>query len=250
MPCYIYATLFDAAASSPGSAIRLWVYATTPAPLKIPDDAGTHDAVGVVLRMVREVGSVQSLFKANKWTGCSAGYSMSRLSSCCCGICAISSSPSGDGRSGAAVRHATPGCHGRGPRRAVGAAYAGAAHPATSARRPTISMLALLIAIGVSGLMIEIRRPHRHRRREGILPRPDLFRLAAAARGSRPAGPSVARRVADDRFPVFQAAACARRCSSARRATRPTMRASAATRPARAARAAGANAPRAARGQG
>lgn len=42
-------------------------YAKTPAPLKIPTTPAPTTRSGVVLRMAREVGLFESLFKSNKW---------------------------------------------------------------------------------------------------------------------------------------------------------------------------------------
>lgn len=50
-----------------GLAFRVWLYATTPAPLKIPTTPAPTTRGGVVLRMLREVTLFHSLFKANKW---------------------------------------------------------------------------------------------------------------------------------------------------------------------------------------
>jgi nitrate reductase gamma subunit len=50
-----------------GIAYRIWEYATTPAPLKIPTTPAPTTRGGVVLRLVREVVLFESLFKANKW---------------------------------------------------------------------------------------------------------------------------------------------------------------------------------------
>ncbi len=47
---------------------RIRVYATTPAPLKIPTTPAPTTRGGVVLRMAREVVLFESLFKANLWT--------------------------------------------------------------------------------------------------------------------------------------------------------------------------------------
>ncbi|MDE2375749.1 respiratory nitrate reductase subunit gamma [Bradyrhizobium sp.] len=46
---------------------RIWLYATTPAPLKIPTMPAPTTRGGVVLRMLSEVVVFRSLFKANKW---------------------------------------------------------------------------------------------------------------------------------------------------------------------------------------
>ncbi|MGO9007493.1 MAG: respiratory nitrate reductase subunit gamma [Beijerinckiaceae bacterium] len=50
-----------------GLAYRIWLYATTPAPLKIPTTPAPLTRGGVVVRMLGEVALFQSLFKANKW---------------------------------------------------------------------------------------------------------------------------------------------------------------------------------------
>lgn len=66
----IYALLFYAAAALfvLGLAYRIWLYAKTPAPFKIPTPPAPVTRQGVVLRMVREVFLFESLYKANKWT--------------------------------------------------------------------------------------------------------------------------------------------------------------------------------------
>jgi nitrate reductase gamma subunit len=50
-----------------GLAFRVWEYATTPAPLKIPTTPAPMTEGGVALRLAREVVLFESLFKANKW---------------------------------------------------------------------------------------------------------------------------------------------------------------------------------------
>ncbi|QXX73290.1 respiratory nitrate reductase subunit gamma [Methylovirgula sp. HY1] len=50
-----------------GIAYRIRLYATTPAPLKIPTTPAPRTRSGVVARMFREVVFFQSLFNANKW---------------------------------------------------------------------------------------------------------------------------------------------------------------------------------------
>lgn len=66
----IYAVLFYAATILlvVGLAYRIRLYAKTPAPLKIPTTPAPVTKGGVVWRMFREVVFFQSLFKANKWT--------------------------------------------------------------------------------------------------------------------------------------------------------------------------------------
>ena len=49
-------------------AYRIYDYARTPAPLKIPTTPAPTTKGGVVLRMVREVVLFESLFKSNLWT--------------------------------------------------------------------------------------------------------------------------------------------------------------------------------------
>jgi nitrate reductase gamma subunit len=50
-----------------GLAVRIWQYASIPAPLKIPTTPAPVTHTGVVLRMAREVVLFESLFKSNKW---------------------------------------------------------------------------------------------------------------------------------------------------------------------------------------
>jgi nitrate reductase gamma subunit len=50
-----------------GLAFRIWEYASTPAPLKIPTTPAPTTHAGVGLRLAREVVLFESLFKANKW---------------------------------------------------------------------------------------------------------------------------------------------------------------------------------------
>jgi nitrate reductase gamma subunit len=47
---------------------KIYVFAKTPAPLKIPTTPAPTTQTGVVLRMVREVAFFESLFKSTKWT--------------------------------------------------------------------------------------------------------------------------------------------------------------------------------------
>lgn len=65
----VYALLFYFAAAVlvGGLGFRIWEYATTPAPLKIPTTPAPTTRSGVVLRLSREVVLFESLFKANKW---------------------------------------------------------------------------------------------------------------------------------------------------------------------------------------
>ena len=49
-------------------AYRIYDYARTPAPLKIPTTPAPTTKVGVVLRLLREVVLFESLFKSNLWT--------------------------------------------------------------------------------------------------------------------------------------------------------------------------------------
>lgn len=50
-----------------GLAYKITQYATTPAPLKIPTTPAPTTRGGVVLRFVREIILFETLFKANKW---------------------------------------------------------------------------------------------------------------------------------------------------------------------------------------
>ncbi len=51
-----------------GLGYRIYDYARTPAPLKIPTTPAPVNSGGVVLRMAREVVLFESLFKSNLWT--------------------------------------------------------------------------------------------------------------------------------------------------------------------------------------
>jgi nitrate reductase gamma subunit len=64
-----YAVLFYLAAFSliGGLGIRIYQFATTPAPLKIPIASAAKTRRGVAFRMFREVAFFETLFKSNKW---------------------------------------------------------------------------------------------------------------------------------------------------------------------------------------
>ena len=64
-----YAALFYLAAFVwvVGVAAKIWSYARTPAPLKIPTTPAPTTTVGVGFRMLRELTLFESLFKSNKW---------------------------------------------------------------------------------------------------------------------------------------------------------------------------------------
>ncbi len=66
----IFAVLMCAAAALfvGGLAFRVWDYARTPAPLKIPTTPAPVTRRGVALRLVREVVLFESLFRSNLWT--------------------------------------------------------------------------------------------------------------------------------------------------------------------------------------
>jgi nitrate reductase gamma subunit len=65
-----YALLLYAATAifTLGLCFRVFTYARTPAPLKIPTMPAPVTRTGVVFRMAREVGLFESLFKSSKWT--------------------------------------------------------------------------------------------------------------------------------------------------------------------------------------
>jgi len=65
----VYALLFYTATAIlvGGVAWKIRVYATTPAPLKIPTTPAPVTRTGVVLRMFRELAFFESLFRSNKW---------------------------------------------------------------------------------------------------------------------------------------------------------------------------------------
>ena len=66
----IFAVLFYLAAAilAVGLVYKIRLYARTPAPLKIPTTPAPVTKPGVVARMFREVAFFESLFKSNKWT--------------------------------------------------------------------------------------------------------------------------------------------------------------------------------------
>lgn len=66
----IYALLFYVATAILviGLARKIYIFARTPQPLKIPTTPAPTTRAGVWLRMLREVTVFESLFKANKWT--------------------------------------------------------------------------------------------------------------------------------------------------------------------------------------
>jgi nitrate reductase gamma subunit len=65
-----YAALFYAAAAImvAGLVYRAYLFASSPAPLKIPTTPAPITKGGVALRLFREVVFFESLFKGNKWT--------------------------------------------------------------------------------------------------------------------------------------------------------------------------------------
>lgn len=65
----VYALLFYTATVifAVGVARKIYIFARTPQPLKIPTTPAPVTRVGVVARMLREVTVFESLFKSNKW---------------------------------------------------------------------------------------------------------------------------------------------------------------------------------------
>jgi nitrate reductase gamma subunit len=65
----VYALLFYTATAILviGVGSKIWQYAKTPAPLKIPTTPAPVTRQGVALRMFREVAFFESLFRSNKW---------------------------------------------------------------------------------------------------------------------------------------------------------------------------------------
>ena len=65
----LYATLFYFATAVIvlGVGMKVWQYAKTPAPLKIPTTPAPVTRTGVVVRIAEEVVLFKSLFKSNKW---------------------------------------------------------------------------------------------------------------------------------------------------------------------------------------
>ena len=69
MATVVYAALFYAATIVlvGGLGLRVWQYASTPTPLRIPTTPAPVTRGGVALRVASEVVLFQSLFKSNKW---------------------------------------------------------------------------------------------------------------------------------------------------------------------------------------
>jgi len=67
---WVYVALFNLAfvVLVAGLALKIYQFAKTPAPLKIPTTPAPTTQAGVVLRMFREVAFFESLFKSTKWT--------------------------------------------------------------------------------------------------------------------------------------------------------------------------------------
>jgi len=64
-----YALLFYLAALvfTVGTAYKIYQYASTPVPLKIPTTPAPNTRLGVAIRMLREIILFESLFRADKW---------------------------------------------------------------------------------------------------------------------------------------------------------------------------------------
>ena len=183
-----YALLFYGASLvlAGGLAYRIYDYARTPAPLKIPTTPAPTTRGGVALRLAREVVLFESLFKSSLWT-----WAFGWLFHAGPGAGA-DAPPALLHRAGVGVGRVRCSRSASTPAFAMAAGLAGLwVRRFVVARVRYIStpsdhlMLALLLAIAVSGPRDEVRRAHRHRRGEGVLPRAHGRRLAAAARRRR-----------------------------------------------------------------
>ncbi len=69
MQTTIYAVMFYVAAAifAVGLLLRVWQYARTPVPLKIPTTPAPTTRAGAAFRILREVSVFESLFKSDKW---------------------------------------------------------------------------------------------------------------------------------------------------------------------------------------
>ncbi|MBJ7534251.1 respiratory nitrate reductase subunit gamma [Rhodomicrobium vannielii ATCC 17100] len=69
MQTTLYAVIFYVAAAifAGGLGLRVWQYARTPVPLKIPTTPAPITRAGATFRVLREVTVFESLFKSNKW---------------------------------------------------------------------------------------------------------------------------------------------------------------------------------------
>jgi nitrate reductase gamma subunit len=70
LPTIVFASLFYLATAlfAVGLGYKIYIYARTPAPLKIPTTPAPITNAGVALRIAREVILFASLFKSSKWT--------------------------------------------------------------------------------------------------------------------------------------------------------------------------------------
>ena len=206
----IYALLFYTATAIlvVGVARKIYIYARTPQPLKIPTTPAPTTRAGVWWRMTCEVTVFESLFKSNKWTWLFGWVFHFAL------VLVL-------------LRHLR---YFTEPVWTVVALlqpfgiYAGFAMVAGLAglwaRRFLVDrvryisnlsdhlMLALLIAIALSGLGMKYLAHTDIVALKAFFPRLDGFRLAAAAGRSDAADSPDAGRAADDRVPDQQATAC------------------------------------------
>jgi hypothetical protein len=209
----LFAVLFYAATAIlvGGIAYRVYEYARTPAPLKIPTTPAPTTSGGVAFRMFREVVFFESLFKSNLWIW-ALGWTVPPRPRP-----GAAAPPALLHRAGKfhhrlhpALRHVRRLRHGRRPRRALGATLPGRAHPLhlDPLRPPDAGPAARHRRHRTAD---EVCHAHRHRRREDLLPRPDGVRNQPAAGAPRPLPASGHGRAADDHLPGQQAAARTRR---------------------------------------
>ena len=199
----VFALLFYAATllGVAGLVWRIRDYARTPAPLKIPTTPAPTTTGGVVLRMLREVALFESLFKANLWIWLFGWMFHVALALVLARHLRYFTEPVWFW-----VVWIQP--FGLYAGLAMAAGLAGLwARRFLVPRIRYIStpsdhlMLALLLGIVFSGLSMKFHEPHRHRCSEGLRPRTDTFRLAAAARAPGPVGAPVSGRLLIAIFP-------------------------------------------------
>ena len=180
MQTTIYAVIFYAAFAlfAGGLLLRIYQYAKTPAPLKVPTTPAPITRAGAAFRVLREVVIFESLFKSNKWIWLFGWVFHVRFGSrAASAICAISFSPYGCRCAGPALRHLCRFRHGR--RRCWRFGRGASPSPRVRYISDAFDHLILLLLILHRRIRArhEIRRADRHRLAEGLLPRAHGVRL-------------------------------------------------------------------------
>jgi len=202
---------FAAAVLVVGLVMRIRLYATTPTPLRIPTTPAPTTAPGVVRRMFFEVTLFNSLFKSNKWIWIFGWLFHAALLLVLLRHLRYFTDPVWSWVSlvqpfGAYAAFAmVAGLAGLWARRFLVDRVRYISSPSDHL------MLALLLAIGLSGLGMKYVAATDIVSVKAFFSRPDVLRLAAAAERPDTAAAPVAGGAVDDYFSIQQAAARSRR---------------------------------------